>query len=276
MGVDMSKIHGDSLKFDRENPLYGKHCVFTGALSVKRKDAMQQLADVGGFPENQITSRTDLLIVGGSLERATSKVLLAQQNGVEIITEDQFVEMLGADLKAGSSEEANADPLRFSCFNDVADEYEKLDPQEKADLQNVIYKISFIEKRERKEFVMAGRSGASLAEHGFLEKIEHVGTYQYSRDFKPYFRDMYSYMIHQDHEHDHHIYDDRKDVWLLAPRYASLKYEDGHYFCYYDESEVINALANHGKLRTDVEILGPDFEPKFADPDDLTGGVEYD
>lgn len=274
MSIDIKTIVGDQTKFDKSNPLYGKHCVFTGALSVKRKDAMQQLADVGGFPEDKITSRTDLLIVGGSLEKATTKILQAQKNGVDVISEDQFKEMLGAELVSGANAAANAIPTRFSSFADVADEYEKLSDREKEDLQDVIYKISFIEKRDRKEYVMAGSSGKALINAGFLEKIEHDGLYRYSKDFKPYYRDLYSYMIHQDHKHDHHVYDGVKKTWLLAPRYAELAFEDGIYFCYYDENPVISALARHGKLRTDVEDLGPDFEPDYSE--EMKNGVRYD
>lgn len=274
MSIDIKTIVGDQTKFDKSNPLYGKHCVFTGALSVKRKDAMQQLADVGGFPEDKITSRTDLLIVGGSLEKATTKILQAQKNGVEVISEDQFKEMLGTELVSGANAAANASATRFSSFDDVADEYEKLGDQEKEDLQNVIYKISFIEKRDRKEYVMAGSSGKALIDAGFLEKIEHDGLYRYSKDFKPYYRDLYSYMIHQDHAHDHHVYDGVKKTWLLAPRYAELAFEDGIYFCYYDDNPVISALAKHGKLRTDVKDLGPDYEPTFSD--DPKNSVRYE
>lgn len=274
MSIDIKTIVGDQTKFDKSNPLYGKHCVFTGALSVKRKDAMQQLADVGGFPEDKITSRTDLLIVGGNLEKATTKIQQAQKNGVEVISEDQFKEMLGTDLISGANAAANAIPSRFCSFSDVADEYEKLSDREKEDLQDVIYKISFIEKRDRKEYVMAGSSGKALINAGFLEKIEHDGLYRYSKDFKPYYRDLYSYMIHQDHEHDHHVYDGVKKTWLLAPRYAELAFEDGIYFCYYDDNPVINALAKHGKLRTDVKDLGPDYEPTFSD--DPKNSVHYD
>lgn len=51
--------------FDEEHPLYGKLCVFTGVLDrMSRKDAMQTVLNAGGQIGNNVTMKTNFLILG--------------------------------------------------------------------------------------------------------------------------------------------------------------------------------------------------------------------
>lgn len=50
---------------DPEHPFYGKVIVFTGSLqSKKRQQAWNDVSEVGGIPEQGVTKRTNILIVG--------------------------------------------------------------------------------------------------------------------------------------------------------------------------------------------------------------------
>lgn len=87
--------------FDVDNLFYGQECVFTGALGIPRKEAMQMVVDVGGKCADSVTQRTRYLIVGNleyissvkggksaKLKKAESLIL----NGcnIEIISENVF------------------------------------------------------------------------------------------------------------------------------------------------------------------------------------------
>lgn len=51
--------------FDVDHPLYGKVCVFTGALEkMERKDAMQLVVNCGGIVGDGVTKKTNYLILG--------------------------------------------------------------------------------------------------------------------------------------------------------------------------------------------------------------------
>lgn len=85
------------------NPLYARHCAFTGKLEkYTRKEAMQILSDLGGFAEKGVTKNTDFLILGTPVKEGKSHKLLKaekyQENGqnIAIIPEYVFYEMLGA------------------------------------------------------------------------------------------------------------------------------------------------------------------------------------
>ena len=90
-----------------DNPLYGKHCVFTGELdSMTRREATQLVVNIGGFCADKVSKKTNYLIAGrdeyhiGENSELGAKVSRANeliQGGAElrIITESDFLEMLG-------------------------------------------------------------------------------------------------------------------------------------------------------------------------------------
>jgi DNA ligase (NAD+) len=76
-----------------ESPFAGKTVVLTGTLqSMTREAAKQQLAALGAHVTNSVSKKTDFVVAG---EKAGSKLTKAQQLGVTILNEQQFLEMLG-------------------------------------------------------------------------------------------------------------------------------------------------------------------------------------
>lgn len=93
-------------EFDETNPVFGKVVVFTGTLSsMGRRDAFQLVADLGGYPEDKITKRTNFLVVGNEdfaksvKDGRTNKMKKAdeyQRKGQDIVvlSENTFFEVL--------------------------------------------------------------------------------------------------------------------------------------------------------------------------------------
>ncbi len=102
-----SDIQSDETKHDPESPLYNRYCVFTGKLEkLTRKEAMQIVADLGGLNEDNVTKKTNYLILGNNDYCATikdgkstkqKKADKCKLNGqdIEIIPETVFYDMLG-------------------------------------------------------------------------------------------------------------------------------------------------------------------------------------
>lgn len=51
---------------DKNNYLYEKICVFTGELKINREQAMQVVLNIGGKVADNITKKTNVLILGSS------------------------------------------------------------------------------------------------------------------------------------------------------------------------------------------------------------------
>lgn len=92
--------------FDEEHPLYNKTCVFTGTLDkMPRSEAMQLVANLGGFNGDAITKSTNYLILGNtayistikdgktSKQKKAEKYILEGQE-LQIIPEELFYEMI--------------------------------------------------------------------------------------------------------------------------------------------------------------------------------------
>jgi len=64
---DISSITTNNMEFDETHILYGRTCVFTGKLDkMPRKDAMQLVVDLGGLIGNNVTKKTNYLILGNN------------------------------------------------------------------------------------------------------------------------------------------------------------------------------------------------------------------
>ena len=61
---DYEKIKELVINTDVSTSLSGKYFAFTGALNLKRADAMKLVADQGGIPEGNVTQNTNYLVVG--------------------------------------------------------------------------------------------------------------------------------------------------------------------------------------------------------------------
>ena len=74
----------------------GKIFVFTGTLEkFSRKDAQIMVEKVGARASNSISSKTDFLIAGTG---AGSKLKKSMELGITILTEDEFLQMMGKNL----------------------------------------------------------------------------------------------------------------------------------------------------------------------------------
>lgn len=105
-GLNVAAIQGDPSKIDVYSPLYNKHCVFTGKLEkMLRKDAAQIVADLGGINENNVTLKTNYLILGNNdycktiKDGKSSKQKKAEEykskgQDIEIIPENVFYDIV--------------------------------------------------------------------------------------------------------------------------------------------------------------------------------------
>lgn len=99
-------IHTSIQEFDIYHQLYNKRCVFTGTLErMVRKDAMQIVADHGGISEDNITSKTNYLILGNndycstikdgkSGKQKKAEAYKLKGNDIEILPENVFYDMI--------------------------------------------------------------------------------------------------------------------------------------------------------------------------------------
>ena len=103
---DLTQIQATGEDFDDTHPLYQKHCVFTGALErMKRSAAAQIVVNLGGICENDITKKTNFLILGNNdynplvrdgkskKQKKAEAYRLAGQD-IEIIPEAVFYELI--------------------------------------------------------------------------------------------------------------------------------------------------------------------------------------
>ena len=104
--INISEIVSSKDSFDEYHPLFEKYCCFTGVLEkMVRKDAMQIVVDFGGFVENNVTSKTNYLILGNndycssikngkSTKQKKAEHLKLNGNDIEIIPETVFYDMI--------------------------------------------------------------------------------------------------------------------------------------------------------------------------------------
>ena len=89
VGVDLSEPLSSS---PNDNPLSGKTIVVTGSLQQFKRDEIKQLIDdLGGRAASSVSKKTDYLVAG---DKAGSKLNKARELGVEILTEQQFRELI--------------------------------------------------------------------------------------------------------------------------------------------------------------------------------------
>lgn len=91
-------------KENPSSPLYKKRCVFTGDLQrMSRREAAQALVDIGGIYAVTVTATTDYLILGEqgyspedgfTQKRLDAERLIAEGSNLQILTEDQFLDLL--------------------------------------------------------------------------------------------------------------------------------------------------------------------------------------
>lgn len=95
----LAKLRAHGLRMEEETPqrpqgaLSGKTFVLTGTLaSLSRAAARQRIEDLGGRVTDSVSAKTDYVVVGAD---PGAKLAKAQQLGVTIIGEDEFLKLLG-------------------------------------------------------------------------------------------------------------------------------------------------------------------------------------
>lgn len=103
---DLTSLTGDVTLNDPSNPLYGKHCVFTGKLQrFVRKDAAQIVCNIGGCCDNSVTKKTNFLIIGGlddiplvkdgkSTKMKKAEKLILDDQDLKILSESTFYDLI--------------------------------------------------------------------------------------------------------------------------------------------------------------------------------------
>lgn len=104
--VSLASLKSNVSLNDKTHPFYGKHCVFTGTLKkFLRKDAAQIVCNIGGICDDNVTKKTNFLIIGGlednplvkdgksgKMKKAESLILKGQD--LQIISEETFYDLL--------------------------------------------------------------------------------------------------------------------------------------------------------------------------------------
>lgn len=90
LGVNPAPVVVDT----KESPFVGKTIVFTGKLEkMTREEAEELVRSLGATAASSVSSRTDLVVAGPG---AGTKLKQAEEFGVKVITEQEFLEMLQA------------------------------------------------------------------------------------------------------------------------------------------------------------------------------------
>jgi DNA ligase (NAD+) len=93
--VDRLKVAGVVTEYKtdiKDDRFTGKTFVLTGTLpTMKRDEASKLIESFGGKTSSSVSKKTDYVLAG---EEAGSKLVKAQQLGVKIISEEEFLEMI--------------------------------------------------------------------------------------------------------------------------------------------------------------------------------------
>ena len=82
--------------------LAGKTCVLTGTLSsLGRKEAEEAIARLGGKASGSVSKKTSYVVAG---EEAGSKLRKAQELGIPVLSEAEFLAMIGQESSEGQQE----------------------------------------------------------------------------------------------------------------------------------------------------------------------------
>lgn len=104
--VSLASLKGNVALNDKTHPFYGKHCVFTGTLKkFLRKDAAQIVCNIGGTCDDNVTKKTNFLIIGGlednpmvkdgkSGKMKKAEALILKGQDLQIISEETFYDLL--------------------------------------------------------------------------------------------------------------------------------------------------------------------------------------
>ena len=112
-GVRAADITAEPGKERPDSPLYGKVCVFTGTLErMQRKEAMQLVVNLGGSCGDNVTAKTNFLILGNndycttikdgkSTKQKKAEALILKGNDLQILSENTFYDMISEESQCG-------------------------------------------------------------------------------------------------------------------------------------------------------------------------------
>jgi DNA ligase (NAD+) len=97
LGVNTYRLEEEKKKVVAEDaPLAGKTVVFTGKLTKFTRDEAKEMASTaGGKAVGSVSSKLSYLVAG---EKAGSKLKKAQDLGIEVLTEEQFLELINQTI----------------------------------------------------------------------------------------------------------------------------------------------------------------------------------
>lgn len=108
--VRVTEIVPEHDNFHKEHPVYDKVVVFTGELdATSRRDAMQQVVNLGGMIRTSVSRFTDYLIIGkqdlsivgrdgkSSKERRVFE-LIEQGHNIQVLNEDEFLNLVNMNV----------------------------------------------------------------------------------------------------------------------------------------------------------------------------------
>ncbi|HSN21007.1 MAG TPA: BRCT domain-containing protein, partial [Usitatibacter sp.] len=85
---------GEPARAARSGPFAGKIVVLTGTLgSMTRDEAKERIEAAGGKVTGSVSKKTDFVVAGAE---AGSKLDRAQELGVRVLDEEEFIKLLGA------------------------------------------------------------------------------------------------------------------------------------------------------------------------------------
>ncbi len=108
--------------FDPSHPLYQQTCVITGSMvHMSDGDAMQAIADAGGYCADGVTKKVNILIVGGASnpEKKSGKLKKAEEyiakgQDLRILSEDEFLTLLHQESEPTSASISETVPKQSS------------------------------------------------------------------------------------------------------------------------------------------------------------------
>lgn len=94
-GLNFGVPVAEKVALPADGPLVGKTLVVTGTLQRFRREEIQELIhELGGKAASSVSKKTDYVVAGAE---AGSKLEKAQSLGVKILTEDEFLKMIGRE-----------------------------------------------------------------------------------------------------------------------------------------------------------------------------------
>lgn len=108
IGYKVNELEFNKENFKPNNPFYNQTVIFTGTLTMVRKEAQIMVLEVGGKCGNGVTTDTNYLVVGAqdyqkygegfrSRKMKKAEKYLANKQQIELLTEEQFLEMINEE-----------------------------------------------------------------------------------------------------------------------------------------------------------------------------------